>query len=172
MPRNVEVKARVADLPAVEARARALADQGPFDLTQDDTFFRSPAGRLKLRELAPDRGELIFYDRPDAPGPKLSSYLLCPTPTPADMRETLRAAFGEIGRVRKRRRLYLAGPTRIHLDDVEGLGTFLELEVVLTQGQTLAEGDAVARKLLEDLGVPESSLVAGAYLDLLRSARP
>ena len=54
MARNVEVKARVSDLAIVEARARSIADRGPVDLTQDDTFFACPRGRLKLRELSPE----------------------------------------------------------------------------------------------------------------------
>lgn len=174
MARNIEIKARVSDLGAMELRARALADQGPFDLLQDDTFFVCPNGRLKLRELAPDRGELIFYRRPDVPGPKLSLYTLAATPTPALTRAALGDALGVIGRVRKRRRLYLAGPTRIHLDEVEGLGSYLELEVVLADSQPGSEGEAVAHRLLSQLGVDPASLVTGAYLDLLqgRGGRP
>ncbi len=168
MPHNIEIKARVTDAEALERRVRSLADRGPEDLTQDDTFFACPRGRLKLRELAPDRGELIFYDRPDAAGPKLSDYVVAPTKAPAALREALARAFGECGRVRKTRRLYLAGTTRIHLDDVEGLGAFLELEVVLAPEQTAAAGEAIAADLLARLGVAPTQLVAGAYLDLLR----
>ena len=167
MPRNVEVKARLADLADVEARARTLADQGPFELEQDDTFFASPTGRLKLRELTPDHGELIFYERPDVSGPKVSHYVIAPTPSPAAMRDLLGRALGVVGRVRKRRRLYLAQNTRIHLDQVEGLGSFLELEVVLSDSQSAADGEAVARRLLSTLGVPEANLICGAYVDLL-----
>ncbi|MEJ2144810.1 MAG: class IV adenylate cyclase, partial [Acidobacteriota bacterium] len=76
-------------------------------------------------------------------------------------------ALGVIGRVRKRRRLYLAGNTRIHLDEVEGLGSFLELEVVLSGSQTVAEGEAVAQSLMRELGIPESDLIQGAYVDLI-----
>ncbi len=168
MPHNVEIKARVVDLAEFERRVRALADQGPVDLTQDDTFFTCPRGRLKLRELAPDRGELISYERPDATGPKVSDYVIARTDTPADLRAVLARALGECGRVRKTRRLYLVGPTRIHLDDVEGLGAFLELEVVLAPDQPAADGEAIAADLLARLGVASADLVPGAYLDLLR----
>jgi adenylate cyclase len=169
MARNVELKARVTDLATVEMRARELADRGPFELKQDDTFFACASGRLKLRELAPDQGELIFYRRADVAGPKLSEYTIALTPTPAVMRDTLASALGVIGRVRKRRRLYLAGATRIHLDEVEGLGSFLELEVVLDDAESVAEGEATARELLSRLGVGAAGLVAGAYLDLLQA---
>jgi adenylate cyclase len=169
MARNIELKARVTDLASVEMRARELADRGPFDLSQDDTFFTCSTGRLKLRELAPDRGELIFYRRPDLTGPKLSEYAIVPTSTPALMRDTLGVALGVIGRVRKRRRLYLVGAMRIHLDQVERLGSFLELEVVLTDTEAADDGVARAQGLLSQLGVGTSGLVAGAYLDLLRT---
>jgi predicted adenylyl cyclase CyaB len=165
--RNVEIKARVADLAAVEARAAAIADSGPVDISQDDTFFTCPRGRLKLRQLAPDHGQLIHYQRPDQGGPKLSDYVIAPTPDPAALREALTRAYGVAGRVRKHRRLYLAGRTRIHLDRVEGLGDFMELEVVLDAGDDTAGGEAEARRIMLALGVDERDLIEGAYVDLL-----
>ena len=143
--RNVEIKARVADLAALEARVVALADQGPVDIEQDDTFFKCTQGRLKLRQLATDRGELIHYQRPDRDGPKVSSFVIAPTTDPGALRDALTRALGSSGRVRKRRRLYLAGRTRIHLDRVEGLGDFVELEVVLGPGDGPAAGEASER---------------------------
>src|SRR5689334_21734090 len=122
MARNVEIKARVADREALVRRAQAVATEGPIEIAQDDTFFRCESGRLKLRELSPDRGELIFYRRADAPGPKESFYLRSGTSEPATLRESLALAYGVSGRVRKQRTLYLAGRTRIHVDRVEGLG--------------------------------------------------
>jgi predicted adenylyl cyclase CyaB len=71
------------------------------------------------------------------------------------------------GIVRKRRLLYLVGRTRIHLDEVEGLGAFLELEVMLDDAQAEEEGEAIARRLLADLGVRDEDRVAAAYIDLL-----
>ena len=170
--RNVEVKARVSDLDAVEARTRAIATSGPEDIAQDDTFFACPHGRLKLREFADGRGELIHYARADATGPKVSDYVLSPTGSPATLREALARAFGTIGRVRKQRRLYLADRTRIHLDRVEGLGTFVELEVVLAEGESTEAGSAAALSLMQRLGVEPACLVEGAYLDLLTSRTP
>jgi predicted adenylyl cyclase CyaB len=167
MARNVEIKARVAHPRELESRAREIADEGPFDLAQDDTFFTCARGRLKLRELAPERGELIFYRREDKTGPKVSEYSIVATSNPAELRAMLSNALGVIGRVRKRRRLYLAGNTRIHLDEVEGLGSFLELEVVLSGSQTVADAEAVAQSLMRELGIPRSSLIQGAYLDLI-----
>ena len=167
MARNVEIKARVADLAAVERLARGIATEGPTDLSQDDTFFPCANGRLKLRELAPDHGQLIFYTRPDQSGPKLSDYSISETSSPGALRELLAQALGSAGRVRKRRRLYLVDRTRIHLDHVERLGSFVELEVVLAEGESAEQGVAVAHQIMKSLGIAESQLERGAYLDLL-----
>ncbi|KAM6424701.1 adenylate cyclase CyaB-like [Rhynochetos jubatus] len=127
----------------------------------------SRGGRLKLRRTPDGRGELIFYERPDAAGPRLSCFRITPTDDPDGLEAVLARALGVLGAVRKRRLLYLVGQTRVHLDSVEGLGDFLELEVVLAEGQSAEDGERVARGLMERLGVREDDLVAGAYLDLL-----
>jgi adenylate cyclase len=169
MPANVEIKARIASVDALLPRARALADEDetPQLIHQDDTFFNVPNGRLKLRVFADGAGELIHYRRPDAQGPKLSDYLITAVADPDSLRDVLERACGLLGRVVKRRVLVLAGQTRIHLDRVQGLGDFLELEVVLREGQSADEGIRIARELMAALGVPDDALVSGAYLDLL-----
>jgi predicted adenylyl cyclase CyaB len=164
--RNIEIKARVADLAEVEARARVIATEGPVDLAQDDTFFACAKGRLKLRQFADGRGELIHYFRVDDAGPKVSDYLISPVAAPEVLRETLSRALGTIGRVRKRRRLYLYDRTRIHLDEVEGLGFFVELEVVLRDGESAEAGEAAARHIMGVLGITESQLIREAYVDM------
>jgi len=166
--RNVEIKARVANLALVEGEARRIATEGPRDLAQDDTFFACTHGRLKLREFSPERGQLIYYSRPDRPGPKVSDYWISETTSPDAMRESLSMALGIVGRVRKQRRLYLVDRTRIHLDNVEGLGSFVELEVVLDEGESPDHGAQTAREIMTRLGIAESQLVQGAYIDLQR----
>ena len=167
MATNVEIKARVDDLDALCMRAAALADDGPHELLQDDTFFRVPDGRLKLRVFSDGQGELIYYQRADTRGPRASFYLISRTPDPDPLRASLAAAWGEAGRVRKHRTLFLAGRTRIHLDRVEGLGNFLELEVVLSDHESVAHGQAEARRLMTALGVSDAQLLDVAYVDLL-----
>lgn len=169
MPRNVEIKARVRELDAVQARAAALSDAPAVVLEQEDTFFNVPDGRLKMRVFPYGKGELIAYRRPDAAGPKTSEYFVYRTPHPEQLADLLTRALGVRGIVRKRRLLYLVGRTRIHLDEVEGLGAFLELEVVLAEGQAEEEGEAIARRLLAELGVRDEDRVAEAYIDLLES---
>ena len=166
MARNIEIKARVDSLDALALRVASVASEGPIEIVQDDTFFRCDGGRLKLRIFANGQGELIFYRRADQAGPKESFYLHSPTSAPDSLRESLALAYGEAGRVRKRRTLYLVGRTRVHLDRVEGLGEFLELEVVLAEGEAAEAGVREARELMEKLGVRPSQLVEGAYVDL------
>lgn len=169
MARNVEIKARVADFGALQAAAAACADQSPTHIDQDDTFFRCASGRLKLRAFSPAQGELIFYRRADQAGPKESHYVIAPTSAPDALREALTLAHGQAGRVRKRRLLYLVGRTRVHLDRVEGLGDFIELEVVLGDGEAAAVGVREAHELMRRLGIDAASLVAAAYVDLLKA---
>jgi predicted adenylyl cyclase CyaB len=167
MARNVEIKALIESVESLEPRVAVLADQGPTEIVQDDTFFACPNGRLKLRAFSATSGQLIFYQRPDQAGPKESFFLISPTTSPDTLREALTLAYGQAGRVRKRRTLYLAGRARIHLDRVEDLGDFLELEVVMAEGEPAEVGVAVAHDLLAKLGVAPSQLVERAYVDLI-----
>ena len=168
MPRNIEIKAHIPSVEALLPRARALADGDAELIEQDDTFFPVPRGRLKLRQFADGSAELIHYTRPDTDQAKASDYVRVAAPEPAALREALRRGLGVLGRVRKQRWLLLAGRTRIHLDRVEGLGDFMELEVVLDANQSDAEGVAVADALMQALGLEAAPRLAGAYLDLLR----
>ena len=167
MPRNIEIKARIASVEAVLPCARQVAAGEPELILQDDTFFTVPHGRLKLRQFEDGSAELIHYHRPDHGDARASDYVRVPAHDPAALREALARACGVLGRVRKQRWLLLAGATRIHLDRVAGLGDFMELEVVLSEGQTDAQGAAVAEALMQALGLAGSERVAGAYLDLL-----
>jgi predicted adenylyl cyclase CyaB len=167
VPVNVEIKARARDLARQERVAAGLSDTPVQIIAQEDVFFATDRGRLKLRILAPDRGELIRYERPDHEGPRTSTYTVEPTDDPASLRAELDRRHGVIGVVRKTRRLYLAGRTRIHCDEVEGLGSFLELEVVMRDGEPESDGVRVARELMTALGIRDEDLLSRAYIDLL-----
>jgi len=172
MARNVEIKARIRDGSAMIALVENIADSGPEQLDQDDTFFNCPDGRLKLRELTPCRGQLILYHRPDVSGPKTSTYVIAETAEPSKMRQILATVLGEAGRVKKSRMLYMAGKTRIHIDNIEGLGSFLELEVVLDDSDSVEYGQNIAEKLLCRLGVQPADLIKDAYVDMLSVRNP
>jgi predicted adenylyl cyclase CyaB len=166
---NIEIKARVRDVERLHSTARALAD-GPGQLIeQEDIFFHTSRGRLKLRILGEAHGQLVYYERPDGTGPRASHYFISETTDPTAVQQLLAKALGERGVVKKRRWLYWVGQTRIHVDEVQGLGPFMELEVVMGPGQHQAEGEAIAQDLMERLGVRESDLVDVAYIDLLES---
>ena len=165
--RNVEIKARIASVEALAPRVAALADQGPIEIEQDDTFFVCERGRIKLRAFSATEGQLIFYRRASQAGPKESRFVISPTASPDSLRDALRLAYGSAGRVRKHRTLYLVGRTRVHLDRVESLGHFLELEVVLADGESVEAGVKEARALMTALGLADDQLIDGAYVDLL-----
>jgi predicted adenylyl cyclase CyaB len=167
MPANIEIKARACNFADLRRRAEALSNTPAQVIPQEDTFFHTAKGRLKLRQLVPERGQLVYYERTDACGPKRSNYSIFETRDPESLKTTLSLALGIRGVVRKKRTLYLVGQTRIHLDEVEGLGEFMELEVVLRPEQSDAEGEAIARDLMTRLGVQEEDLLNSAYMDLL-----
>lgn len=167
MATNIEIKARVDDFEAFRARAQALSDRAATLIAQEDTFFNTAKGRLKLRMQGPGRGYLIYYERPDRGGPKRSDYHLAETHDPENLKTALALALGVRGVVRKTRYLFMAGQTRIHLDDVEGLGYFMELEVVMQDGQSEAQGQAIAEDLMRRLEVRKDALVERAYMDLI-----
>ena len=152
-----------------------LCTSGPTTFSQEDFFFRCEGARLKLRLLAPGRGELIRYERADIADTRRSTYLIARTEDPYVLLDILTATLGRAGVVKKMRTLYLVGQTRVHIDKVEGLGEFLELEVVLQAGQSDVEGKNIAAALFADFGIEQHQIVAKAYVDLLshkRDSRP
>jgi len=170
MARNVEIKAKVPDLAAIRAKAAALALHPSETVHQKDTFFETPQGRLKVREFPDGSGELIAYERADLEGPKVSTYERTACPDARALVRTLTAVLHTRGTVVKRREVVLVGRTRVHLDEVEHLGTFVELEVVLTPGEPAEDGMREAHALLTALAIPPDGLVSGAYIDLLEKA--
>jgi predicted adenylyl cyclase CyaB len=169
MPSNVEIKAPLKNGAAAETVAIRLSDTSPEMIRQEDIFFHSNGARLKLRILGADRGELIRYERSDVADARCSRYLIARTADPQVFKEILTKTLGITGVVKKTRTLYLIGQTRVHIDEVEGLGTFLELEVVLREGQSQAEGKDVAKNLMAEFGIDKQELIPEAYVDLLNS---
>ncbi|MGB9198818.1 MAG: class IV adenylate cyclase [Terriglobales bacterium] len=176
MPRNLEIKAALRDRAAAMAVAARLADSGPEVTFQEDVFFPCEDARLKLRTVhsssgAAPQGELIRYRRDDLAEVRCSNYSIARTPDPQILRDILSGTLGVIGIIKKTRTLYLAGQTRIHIDRVEGLGDFLEFEVVLRENQSEDDGKHIAKHLLADFGIDARDLIAEAYVDLLRLKR-
>ena len=171
MGRNVEIKARAADFAKQQERAAELAGSPPELLSQEDTFFRAKRGRLKLRRFDADRGELIYYERANARGPSESRYVILPTREAVALRDALSKALGVSGVVRKRREVYHVAGTRVHMDTVEGLGEFIELEAVLGPDESQEDGRTRVRELIDALGISDGDLIDGAYIDLVLDGR-
>ncbi|XP_023945403.2 uncharacterized protein LOC112051133 [Bicyclus anynana] len=170
--RNVEIKARVNDFDAICKIAEELSGGSPKLIPQDDTFYKVNNGRLKMRVYADESATLVRYDRDDEQGPKLCDYDLLEFSVnerdkSKELDDILKKCMGIRGRVVKERRLYMVGQTRIHIDKVQDLGNFMELEVVLRPEQSLEEGQEIARDLQNKLGVENKDLIQCAYVDLL-----
>jgi predicted adenylyl cyclase CyaB len=169
---NLEIKARCRDLAAARAAAERLATRYVGVDAQTDTYFVTRAGRLKLRRSSLSGGQLIPYLRADQTGPKRADYQVLPVPDADHLERTLAAILGVHRVVRKRREIFLVDNVRIHLDEVEGLGCFVELEAVY-DGSAAAEAEQHARVagLMRELGIGEADLVDTSYEGLLARTR-
>ncbi|CAH1249220.1 Hypp8552 [Branchiostoma lanceolatum] len=170
MPSNIEIKARVDDVTTLHKLAAELSQSQGTQLVQEDTFFCVPRGRLKLRHLKDCPSELISYDRPDRQGPKESVFNIAKVQNPEEIKVTLAHALGIRGIVRKQRTLYLVGQTRIHVDNVEKLGHYMELEVMMQPDQSAEDGEQIANELMKKLGIKSCDLMDTAYIDMLEPA--
>lgn len=167
MPSNIEIKAYSRDFEHQKSIAEQLSKSKATLLIQEDVFFPTTNGRLKLRIFSPNKAELIQYDRPDVQGIKQSNYIISKTSEPETLKQVLSTALGVSTIVKKKRHLYLVGQTRIHLDEVDNLGNFIELEVVLKPGQSPEEGQSIAQDIMEKMSIKQEDLISCAYADLL-----
>ena len=165
--RNIELKARLADLDAAREIAESLATERLGVQHQIDTYFDCRNGRLKLRQIDNLRSELVWYARADQQGPKPSDYQVVPVSNPETLKIALAAALGVRVVVDKRREIYLVDNVRIHLDEVAGLGTFMEFEAVLGPGADDAAGYTQLARLQDEFGITAADLLPGSYSDML-----
>jgi adenylate cyclase, class 2 len=168
MASNLELKCRRSSCAELHDLARALGARFDATLHQTDTYFHVPSGRLKLREINGTRAELIQYERPDAQGDRWSSYVVVPVIEPEKLRTALAQALGVRCVVKKRRDLYLHKTARIHIDEVEGLGSFLEFEVVETPA---GEAEQLMGELRSAFRVQNGEGIAGSYGEMLESKK-
>lgn len=170
MRQTIGLKARIDNRDALVTRVEELSDSGRVEITQSDTFFECPQGTLKLRTRDEQEGRLMAHTPSVASGPGLSAYASTPTAEAATLRETLSLAYGVLGRVRIDRMLYVSDETRIHLDRIDDVGDFIELEITLNESQSADLALRDAHELMHRLGVGDSSLVSGTYLDLSQAS--
>jgi adenylate cyclase class IV len=166
--RNIEVKARLADIDIARRVAAAIATERLDGQHQIDTYFHCHHGRLKLRQIDGLRDELVWYDRPDAEGPKPSDYQLVPLAHPETLKAALSAALGVCAVIEKRREIFLYHGVRIHLDDVIGLGQFIEFEAVLGADVDEATGRALVDSLMYHFSIKASDLLANSYGEMVQ----
>jgi predicted adenylyl cyclase CyaB len=181
--RNIELKARLPNLAAARQISQRLATAYLGVQQQTDTYFHCPQGRMKLREIVdfgdqqpatqpatrtPQRAvaQLISYDRADQTEAKPSHYQIVDISDPARVRQ-LKLQMGVHVIVVKRREIFLYHNVRIHLDEVSGLGTFVEFEAVLGANMDEAGGRAQVAKLQKEFGLQPADLIATSYADML-----
>ena len=166
--KNIEIKARINDYDKVKRLVEDLCSTPIRTEDQIDTFFNTPTGRLKLRK-SDSNAEIIYYNRPDSFEPTQSDIAISFTENPNTLKTVLAKSIGIRGIVKKNRTLYKYGQTRIHFDDVEGLGKFIEIEVVLKSDQTSKEGEAIANELMDKFNIQKTDLIDVAYIDLIET---
>lgn len=166
---NVEIKARARDIQKIRQALQSLTKKKPPTVQQNDTFFNVHRGRLKLREeQGKCTSELIFYERPDERGPRLSSYFRSEEPDVDTARRQLEHKFGVRGVVKKlRTKFTLQRTTTVNLDTVDQLGDFVEIEIPLGDPADEAPARMLAKKIMRKLSIDDSDLVSAAYIDLV-----
>jgi predicted adenylyl cyclase CyaB len=164
---NIEIKVAVSDFRRIRKALNALgATRAHPALRQTDWHFNVRGARLKLRRGATEPGgEVIIYRRPNTGGVRASGYVRLPASDCAGTRKLLTTMFGLRVCVRKRREVWLLKNARIHLDHVDRLGKFVEIEVIVTKGMSQAK--ALMRGLLVSLHIEPSGLIAYSYAELV-----
>jgi predicted adenylyl cyclase CyaB len=169
MPQNLELKARISSISEAVRAARSLHMRSKGILRQRDLYYNVPHGRLKLRIINTCAAELIYYNRTDKKCCRYSDYYILPVSNPKLTNVLCTSAFGQKVVVEKKRRLYLYKNARIHLDDVRGLGAFIEFEVLVKHGKQQAQ--TLLKFLSEHFEIKRSAMIAVSYSDLLLRAR-
>jgi predicted adenylyl cyclase CyaB len=172
--RNIELKARLADLNHARRIAERVATARVGIERQRDTYFVCTNGRLKLREIEGSSAQLIAYSRPDEPNAKASDYRLltiAEANAATDLRELLAASLGVLVTVDKRREIFLYHNVRIHLDEVSGLGAFVEFEAVVGGAIDDAAACAQVDWLRQQFQIGADDLLSCSYGDMLTHKR-
>ena len=165
--RNIELKSKCPDLARAREAALHLGAREAGVLEQTDTYFHCTSGRLKLRETAGRPAELIAYARSDEPDVRASAYHLVPVADPGPLKRALAAALGVRVVVIKRRRLLLWHNVRIHLDEVRGIGSFVEFEAVMGEGADEPTAYERLATLAEALQLRTEDRISTSYSNLL-----
>jgi adenylate cyclase, class 2 len=164
---NIEIKARCANPQAVEAILRTHNARFMGIDHQIDTYFNTPNGRLKLREGNIENA-LIFYNRPNQAGPKQSDIILYKTQPQASLKAILIQSNGILAVVDKKRQIFFIENVKFHLDVVEGLGNFVEIEAIDEHGDIGYEALLAQCSFYMHLfNIQEADLMTNSYSDMI-----
>jgi adenylate cyclase, class 2 len=169
MRKNLELKAHYPSSKSAESVCLRLGADRRGVLRQTDTYFRIRRGRLKLREINSDQFELIYYQRKNLKGTRHSDFLVVPLKSVQPMNDVCKGVFGVKAIVKKKRSLFLYKNARIHIDSVEGLGTFIEFEVIVNRGRKQAA--RLMSFLISEFQIEKRAMIGESYCDLLTRAR-
>jgi predicted adenylyl cyclase CyaB len=165
MPQNLELKARIPSVSEAVRTAHRLKARAKGILRQCDIYYMVPRGRLKLRIINNRSAELIFYSRPNNKGSRYSDYLVLPVGNAKLTNALCRAAFGQKVVIEKKRRLFIYKNSRIHLDEVNGLGTFIEFEILVRYGKRQAQ--KLLEVLTKEFAITHAAILGISYSDML-----
>jgi adenylate cyclase, class 2 len=165
---NIEFKSELRNLAAARCQCQVLGAKHGGLLQQTDTYFRMADGRLKKREMPGEPAQWILYHRPDRIVPRMSNYTILNN-------EQARRRWGTHGLkqwlvVRKRRDLWLLGDVRIHLDDVENLGCFIEFEALVSRRFDVQMCQRSVAELREVFAPLLGEPISRSYCDLLEQS--
>lgn len=170
MPLNIEVKAKNNNPSRINEALTKLGLTPAAHLWQEDTFFAVPRGRLKIRCDEAGQCELIYYRRRNEPGLKVSSYFRRSPNDIETSRMQLTTLFGIKNIIKKKRTLFLLGGARVHLDHVDGLGDFVEIEVPMITRSDENRAKHTARRIMKELSITEDELLSTAYEEMTNIA--
>jgi len=163
--KNLELKSKYHNLERLRNLVREIGAEHQKTMCQRDTYFAVPKGRLKLRETDGEPAQLIYYEREDKNESKYSNYFISEISNPVAFKRVMIAALGVKIEVTKIRELWMFRNTRIHIDGVDGLGDFVELETVIDK-QTDEEAQEEHQFVKEKLEIDDAELIAVSYGDM------
>jgi len=169
--RSVTLKAKVEDVEAMECALFQLTQSIGHVLREEDVYFSVPVGQMKLRtnlnRSGRDDGQLISYRQTNNCGPNLSESRITHVQGVARLRHTLALSLDELGTINKHRRIYTKNNFRASVDEVEGLGCFVDIDIHSDNVESIEEMVEQARSIQKELGIEDEQLVCFSYLDLI-----
>ena len=168
MKKNYEIKCELSDRKTVELIINSVKGYSHSVEKQTDIYYKADTGRLKLRIINDTEGSLIFYDRGEKTGKRISKYIISKTKDHKELDSILRKQFKVLVIVNKKRDIYIHKNIRVHIDTIKGLGRFLEIEIIY---ENLSKAKEQMKELISKFQLNENKFIKGSYSDLLINLR-